>query len=383
MVFTSGDSDIKTTLKQIQTRVINLKDQLDTKKLVENAADLNLKLMKWRMAPGLELDILQKSSCLLLGSGSLGCQVARNLVSWGYRKITFVDAGKVSYSNPVRQCLFTYEDSIAPDNYKAPIAADRLKEVFPMVETRGEVLKIPMPGHAVGDNQEAIADVLSNNERLEKLVEEHDVIFLLTDSRESRWLPTVLANAKNKICLTIALGFETYLVMRHGLSKQVHDPAVNGERLGCYFCNDVVAPRNSLQDRSLDQQCTVSRPALCTIASSLGVELLTSILNHPKKNGAIAREEQNDCDKSCLGIIPQQLRGDLSTFGMNVMYGECFDKCIGCADSIQKAYKADPNEFLINACNRPDYLEDLTGITKMNEAINMDDIEALSDLDWD
>ena len=89
--------------------------------------------MKWRMAPDLDLDTPQNTSCLLVGSGSLGCQVARNLVSWGYRKITFVDAGKVSYSNPVRQCLFTYEDSIAADNYKAPIAAKRLAEVFPMV----------------------------------------------------------------------------------------------------------------------------------------------------------------------------------------------------------------------------------------------------------
>ena len=58
--------------------------------------------MKWRMAPDLEIDILHKTSCLLLGSGSLGCQVARNLVAWGYRKITFVDSGKVAYSNPVR-----------------------------------------------------------------------------------------------------------------------------------------------------------------------------------------------------------------------------------------------------------------------------------------
>ena len=115
--------------------------------------------MKWRQVPELNLDVLQKTSCLLLGSGSLGCQVARNLVSWGYRKITFVDAGKVSYSNPVRQCLFTYEDSIKPDNFKAPIAADRLREVFPMVETRGETLKIPMPGHAVGNNEEAIKEV--------------------------------------------------------------------------------------------------------------------------------------------------------------------------------------------------------------------------------
>ena len=220
--------------------------------MAENAANLNLKLMKWRMAPDLEIDVLHKTSCLILGSGSLGCQVARNLVSWGYRKITFVDAGKVALSNPVRQCLFTYEDSIAPDNFKAPIAAKRLTEVFPSVQTRGEVLKIPMPGHAVGENKEAIEEVLQNRHNLEELVKEHDVIFLLTDSRESRWLPSVLSCVHDKICLTVALGFETYLVMRHGLSAAKHDKDKNGARLGCYFCNDVVAPRNSIADRSLD-----------------------------------------------------------------------------------------------------------------------------------
>jgi ubiquitin-like modifier-activating enzyme ATG7 len=52
--------------------------------------------------------------------------------------------------------------------------------------------------------------------------------------------------------MTIALGFETFLVMRHGLSILTHNNEINGERLGCYFCNDVVAPRNSLADRTLD-----------------------------------------------------------------------------------------------------------------------------------
>jgi len=34
------------------------------------------------------------------------------------------------------------------------------------------------------------------------------------------------------------LGFDTYVVMRHGMGDEEHP----GQELGCYFCNDVVAP---------------------------------------------------------------------------------------------------------------------------------------------
>lgn len=54
-----------------------------------------------------------------------------------------------------------------------------------------------MPGHPIppASVEQARKDV----ETLEKLVDEHDVIFLLMDSRESRWLPTVLGAAKGKV----------------------------------------------------------------------------------------------------------------------------------------------------------------------------------------
>jgi ubiquitin-like modifier-activating enzyme ATG7 len=48
--------------------------------LAETAVGLNLKLMKWRLAPEIDLESLEKLRCLLLGAGTLGCNVARCLM---------------------------------------------------------------------------------------------------------------------------------------------------------------------------------------------------------------------------------------------------------------------------------------------------------------
>lgn len=63
------------------------------------------------------------------------------------------------------------------------------------------VLSVPMPGHRVGESmlEQVQQDVIA----LEKLVEAHDALFLLMDSRESRWLPTLLGAAHNKVTSTV------------------------------------------------------------------------------------------------------------------------------------------------------------------------------------
>ena len=150
------------------------------------------------------------------------------------RKITFVDNGSVSFSNPVRQPLYNHRDCLGGGAKKADRAADALKEIYPGVDSKGYVFSVPMAGHPIMNETSAKADFIT----LEQLIKEHDAIFLLMDTRESRWLPTVMGKASGKIVMNAALGFDSFVVMRHG-----QEPLDSGEQeLGCYFCNDVVAP---------------------------------------------------------------------------------------------------------------------------------------------
>jgi len=49
------------------------------------------------------------------------------------RRITFVDNAKISYSNPVRQPLYEFEDCLGGGKSKAMAAVDRLAKIFPGV----------------------------------------------------------------------------------------------------------------------------------------------------------------------------------------------------------------------------------------------------------
>lgn len=93
-----------------------------------------------------------------------------------------------------------------------------------------------MAGHPIIDEDTTRAEF----EALQGLINEHDAIFLLMDTRESRWLPTVMGKSAGKIVMNAALGFDSYVVMRHGVLEDGSELA----DLGCYFCNDVVAPAN-------------------------------------------------------------------------------------------------------------------------------------------
>uniref|UniRef100_A0A8C2YYW7 Ubiquitin-like modifier-activating enzyme ATG7 n=1 Tax=Cyclopterus lumpus TaxID=8103 RepID=A0A8C2YYW7_CYCLU len=381
-------------------RMVNLSECMDPKRLAESSVDLNLKLMRWRLVPSLDLDKVVSTKCLLLGAGTLGCNVARTLMGWGVRRITFVDNAKISYSNPVRQPLYEFEDCLGGGKAKATAAVDRLTKIFPGVIAEGYNMSIPMPGHPVDFSEATLSQAQKDVELLEKLISEHDVIFLLMDTRESRWLPTVIAASKRKLVVNSALGFDTFVVMRHGLKKPPVSQSVSagadsstscssassssttpagsapsvpasslfsnipGHKLGCYFCNDVVAPGDSTRDRTLDQQCTVSRPGLAMIAGALAVELMVSILQHSEGGYAVASSSDDRMNEppTSLGLVPHQIRGFLSRFDNVLPASMAFDKCTACSPIVLEQYEREGFNFLSNVFNSThSFLEDLTG----------------------
>lgn len=403
-------------------RVADLGALMDPRRLASSAVDLNLQLMRWRAAPSLDTTKIAQTRCLLLGAGTLGCSVARCLLGWGVRKITFVDSAKVAYSNPVRQSLFEFQDCLHGGKPKAIAAAEAVKRIFPDVDATGVEMNIPMPGHPPHAGVEnEIRSVLESTEKLGKLIDEHDVVFMLLDTRESRWLGTVMCAAAaaangggaDKLAITAALGFESFVAMRHGASVeegvtiQKDDTEEKGkgergnegedtrkkkksvklqqqQRLGCYFCSDVIAPANSTRDRTMDQQCTVARPGLSAIAGSLAVEVMAAVLQHPLGTHAPAAaaavggdqdgrsqgiEEEPDENEEYidapLGSVPHMIRGHLSGFSQTCLTGYAFPQCPACSPTVVEQYRSRRAEFVLQAVSQPRYLEDLTGLSEL------------------
>lgn len=122
----------------------------------------------------------------------------------------------------------------------------------------------------------------------------------------------------------------------------------------------------SLTDRTLDQQCTVTRPGVAAIASALLVEIFVSVLQHPAGAAAPAPGSQTeDRGDHPLGIVPHQIRGFLSSFQNMVIRGRSYDCCSACSDRVVDAYKQDAWEFLKRALNEKGYVEELSGLAEV------------------
>ncbi|KXN89787.1 Ubiquitin-like modifier-activating enzyme ATG7 [Leucoagaricus sp. SymC.cos] len=252
-------------------------------------------------------------------------------MGWGVRTITLVVSGRVSFSNPVRQPLFEFEDCLNGGQPKAEYAAARLNKIHP-----GIVTQVPTTPHLFPK-----PNLWRTRCR-----------FLLMDSRDSRWLPTVIGAAKDKIALNAALGFDTFVVMRHGSRGASASTNAETGTLQRHYCNDIVAPTDSLTDRTLDQMCTVTRPGLAPIAATTAVYLLATLTQHPQGSRAPVPPPTRD-----ISQLPSA-DDDLSL----------------------QAYEKEGFTVLLKAFNDQKYFEGPTGLDKL---LDEGQLEVLESVDWD
>ncbi|KAI3639077.1 hypothetical protein MIR68_002607 [Amoeboaphelidium protococcarum] len=369
--------------EKAQVSTIDISDSIDPSLLCNQSIDLNLRLMKWRMVQQLDLDTIAKQKVLVLGMGTLGCNVVRTLIGWNVTDFIIVDNGKVSYSNLPRQPLYTFADY---GKNKVEAAKTNLLAINPSYKIRSELLTIPCPGHydqlrdRLPLSEQSLQDkditqLYRDLDRLENLIKESDVIFLLTDSRESRYIPTLLAKNHNKLCINAALGFDSYLIMRHGL---------RGSNLGCYFCNDVVGPSNSMTARSLDQECTVTRPALAPMCSAQAVELFISLLQQQKQQQQPVGSSEHrvvglneEIHGSELGILPHTVRYYLRYGQAVFLDGRSYDKCTACSLKVIEAYQQSGIQFLISVLINPKLAEKVSELTALH-----DQVEQMNMAEW-
>lgn len=200
--------------------------------LVDLLVDFNLKFMKWCFVLDLDLDFIKRMKCLLFGVGIFGGYVLRNLMGWGVCKIIFVDYGKVLYLNFVCQFLFEFEDCVDGGKFKVFCVVEVFKCIYFGVESEGYLFVVFMFGYLFMDEMKIKMDF----EKFEILIKEYDVIFLLMDMCELRWLLIVIGKVLGKIVMNVVFGFDLYVVMWYGVEYGEE----GGVFFGCYFCNDVV-----------------------------------------------------------------------------------------------------------------------------------------------
>ena len=122
----------------------------------------------------------------------------------------------------------------------------------------------------------------------------------------------------------------------------------------------------SLTDRTLDQQCTVTRPGVAAIASALLVEVLVSLIQHPLGAAAPApASSMEDRGNNPLGLVPHQVRGYVSNFQNILIKGRSYDCCSACSDRITGAFKSEGWQFVRKALNDKGFVEELSGLAEV------------------
>ncbi len=72
--------------------------------------------------------------------------------------------------------------------------------------------------------------------------------------------------------------------------------------------------------------------------------------------------------------IPHQLRGFLTNYQTMVLETPRYDRCTACSDTILNEYKKRGSQFLLEALENPDVLEEITGLKELKQGLEEESI---------
>ena len=104
--------------------------------------------------------------------------------------------------------------------------------------------------------------------------------------------------------------------------------------------------------------------------------------HHPEYKYASAynpTSQNNDGNvESDLGVVPHQIRGSISNYQTNLLYGSSYNQCTCCSPIVLQNYAKDDFNFLERCFNDSKYLEELTGLKQLHEQT----LKLLQDFDY-
>lgn len=85
-------------------------------------------------------------------------------------------------------------------------------------------------------------------------------------------------------------------------------------------------------------------------------------------------ENSDDPLVGLLGGMPHTIRGSLWSHEMKLTVTHRFPSCTACSTPLIKEYQQRGFDFILDACNVPNYLENLSGLEEILKRSDLDEV---------
>lgn len=86
------------------------------------------------------------------------------------------------------------------------------------------------------------------------------------------------------------------------------------------------------------------------------------------------RSSERELSEGLLGAVPHTIRGSIWNHEMRLTITHRFPSCTACSVPLINEYKKRGFEFILDACNQPNYLEKIAGLEDLLKRPDLDEV---------